>query len=134
MSSKPTSDIFLRLEKTGAKKVALQFPEGLKRKACSFATDLRERGYEVIISGEPCWGACDLDLDLLKDADILIHYGHAPVDSREDVLYEYLRRDIDIEALEEVLPHLTKKEVGLVTTIQHVHQLPEIKEFLKNTA
>ena len=58
-------------------KVALQFPEGLKRKAHGISEALRKAGYEIVISGEPCWGACDLDLDLMKNSNILIHIGHA---------------------------------------------------------
>ncbi|MBP2133637.1 2-(3-amino-3-carboxypropyl)histidine synthase [Methanomicrobium sp. W14] len=123
------SDIFLRLENSGAKTVALQFPEGIKREAISFAEELRKKGYIVIISGEPCWGACDLDLDILKSADVLVHYGHAPVDDTKNIIYEFLRHDIDINSLEPVLGSIKGKKIGLVTTIQHVHELERIKVF-----
>lgn len=123
------SDLFLRLEESGAKRVALQFPEGLKREAYAFSDELKKRGYSVIISGDPCWGACDLDTSLLDDADILIHYGHAPVDDTKDVLYEFIRQDIDENSLEEVLGFIKGKKIGLVTTIQHVHELEKIASF-----
>lgn len=126
------SDLFLRLEKTGAKKIGLQFPEGLKREAYAFADELKIRGYDVIISGDPCWGACDLDTSLISECDCLIHYGHAPVDDTKNVLYEFISQDIEISSLEAVLPLLKTKKTGLVTTIQHVHELEKAKEFLKS--
>ena len=126
------SDIFLRLEKSGAKKVALQFPEGLKREAYLFSDELKKRRYSVVISGDPCWGACDLDLSLLKIADILIHYGHAPVDDTENVLYEFIRQDIDVNSLDAVLDTIRDKKIGLVTTIQHVHELDKIAAYLSD--
>ncbi|MBN2734465.1 MAG: diphthamide biosynthesis enzyme Dph2 [Methanomicrobiaceae archaeon] len=125
------SDIFLRLKESGAKKIALQFPEGLKREAYSFADELKNKGYSVIISGDPCWGACDLDLSSLSTADILVHYGHAPVDDTQNVIYEFIRQDIDLNSLEQIQDIIEDKRVGLVTTIQHVHELDKVSDFLK---
>ena len=65
MSLNDTSDIIAMLKKRGAKKVALQFPEGLKRRAAGIAADLKAAGFDVIVSGDPCYGACDLALDTL---------------------------------------------------------------------
>jgi len=31
----------------------------------------------VIVSGDPCYGACDVDLDLCRAADLVIHVGHS---------------------------------------------------------
>ncbi|MBN1432034.1 MAG: diphthamide biosynthesis enzyme Dph2 [Methanomicrobiaceae archaeon] len=112
-------------------KVALQFPEGLKRKAHEISYALKKEGYDVVISGEPCWGACDLDLDLIRDSDVLVHIGHAPVDERENVIYEYFSQDFDISWLVDVIPSIKSKKVGLITTIQHVHQINDASEFLE---
>lgn len=143
------NSILERLSATDAKTVALQFPEGLKRQAWQFADELKKHGYSVIISGSPCWGACDLDTNALKEADILIHYGHAPVDDTEGVIYEYLTQDIfagdggdkrlptadEFTALLKEAVSLfgaeSPKKIGLVTTIQHVHELPRVAELLK---
>jgi len=118
------------LKGRGVKKVALQFPEGLKRRARDISFALRKEGYDVVISGEPCWGACDLDLDLMESSDILVHIGHAPVDERENVTYEYFSQDFDIRRLEEVIPSIESKRIGLITTIQHVHLLEDAAAFL----
>ncbi|MFP4628209.1 MAG: diphthamide synthesis protein, partial [Halobacteriales archaeon] len=52
--------------------VGLQFPEGLKRRARRVVDDLEAHlpeGTVVAVSGEPCYGACDLDLDLMRRSD-----------------------------------------------------------------
>src|SRR5665648_422951 len=82
----------------GAKIVGLQFPEGFKRRAALIATELeRETGCKIIVSGNPCFGACDIDETLLQHVDMLLHFGHAPlefidkVEFIEAVSYTHLR-------------------------------------------
>jgi len=127
-----TSDLIEKLKKLGVHKVALQFPEGLKRQAAPVATDLKDAGFKVIISGDPCYGACDLALDTLAygDADALVHFGHAPVDERENVIFEPWTVDFDIPILEKALPLLKEKTVGLVTTVQHAPLIPAMETYL----
>ncbi len=132
MWSGNTSDIVRQLKERGAKTVALQFPEGLKRRAAAIADALKEAGFDVIISGDPCYGACDLALDTLALADVLVHFGHAPVDTRENVIFEEVAMDFDTIALDAVIPHLGTGPVGLVTTVQHVRLLPGIARYLGN--
>ncbi|MGA2698664.1 MAG: diphthamide biosynthesis enzyme Dph2 [Methanoregula sp.] len=127
-----TSDLTEKLKKRGAHKVALQFPEGLKRQAASITSDLKDAGFEVIISGDPCYGACDLAIDTLEygNADVLVHFGHAPVDKRENVLFEPWTVNFDVSVLEKALPLLKEKTVGLVTTVQHAPLIPAMEAFL----
>ena len=69
------------IKKTGAKIVGFQFPEGLKRKGPELAKKVEEAtSAEIIISGDPCYGACDLDRTLLEQVDILFHFGHAELE------------------------------------------------------
>ncbi len=112
--------------------MALQAPEGLKRTLPRLADDLRRRGYSVIISGDPCYGACDLDLAARDRADILIHIGHTPVDNTERVIYEPWLVDGDLTVITRVIPHLREKKVGLVTTIQHIHLLQKAVRILRD--
>ena len=67
MLSGAISDLVRQLKERGAGRVALQFPAGLKRRAAGYAAALREAGFEVIVSGDPCYGACDLALGLLRE-------------------------------------------------------------------
>jgi 2-(3-amino-3-carboxypropyl)histidine synthase len=126
-----TSDIIKELKKRGAHKVALQFPEGLKRRAAGIAADLKAAGFEVIVSGDPCYGACDLALDTLAGADVLVHFGHAPVDDRPDVIFEPFLVDFDVAVLKNAIPLLHHKTLCLVTTVQHAHLVPAMEAFLQ---
>jgi 2-(3-amino-3-carboxypropyl)histidine synthase len=127
-----TSDLIERLKDTGAKRVALQFPEGLKRRSIMVAAALKDAGFEVIVSGDPCYGACDLALDSLAFSDVLVHFGHAPVDEQPQVIFEPWQTGFDVAVLENALTYLKGNRVGLVTTVQHVHLIPEMEDFLQS--
>ena len=131
MLSNDISDLVRQLREREAKKVALQFPAGLKRRAAGFAKALKDAGFDVIISADPCYGACDLAIDMLDHADVLVHVGHAPVDPRERVIFLPWEVDFAIPVLEKALPLLKGKTTGLVTTVQHVHLIPAMESFLK---
>ncbi len=127
-----TSDLIAALKQRGVHKVALQFPEGLKRKSAGIATELARAGFEVIVSGDPCYGACDLALDTLSYADVLVHFGHSPVDSHDNVIFEPCQTGFDVAILDKALPLLEGKTLGLVTTVQHVHLIPAMEAFLQS--
>ena len=132
MSLNGTSELIEQLTARGVKTVALQFPEGLKRKAGEYARALREAGFSVIVSGDPCYGACDLALDTLRYADVLVHFGHAPVDEQPRVIFEPYRGDFDPAVVEKALPLLTRRTIGLVTTVQHAHLVPAMEAVLRS--
>jgi 2-(3-amino-3-carboxypropyl)histidine synthase len=131
MLSDDISDLVRQLKERGAGKVALQFPAGLKRKAAEYAERLRQAGFGVIISGDPCYGACDLALGSLDHADVLVHIGHAPVDTRDRVIFMPYAVDFDVAVLEQAIPHLKGNTTGLVTTVQHAHLIPAMEVFLE---
>jgi 2-(3-amino-3-carboxypropyl)histidine synthase len=131
MLSSAISDLISQIRARGAKRVALQFPAGLKRKAAAYAGALRDAGFEVIISGDPCYGACDLALDMLDHADVLVHVGHSPVDLQDRVIFVPYEVDFDVAILEKALPLLKGTTIGLVTTVQHVHLIKAMESFLK---
>jgi len=118
-------------------RILIQLPEGLKRKALELAGELEKKGNEVFISSSPCYGACDLALDEARriKADKIIHYGHSDYGVKSDIPVEYVVFDEEIEfegILKKSLEFLKNyKKIGLVTTVQHVKQLPEIKKFLE---
>lgn len=127
----PTSDLIGRLRERGARLVGLQFPAGLKREAYGVATTLREAGFEPVISGDPCYGACDLAEGLFPHVDVLIHFGHTPVGESNRILYELVPRDIDIAILSNALSLLEQKRIGLVTTVQHAHLIDAMAAYLR---
>jgi len=128
----PYTEILSEIKKRNCKKVAIQLPEGLKRFAPELTAELRKNGIEVIVSGDPCWGACDLALDAAEDADCLIHLGHTPVTPQKNVIYIPYRKDIDVKILENAAEQLKNySSVGITTTIQHAHETKRIAEELK---
>lgn len=65
--------------KNKAKRVALQFPEGLKDKATEVALDIEMRSKaKVIVIADPTYGACDLKEDMCAKLGVglLVHFGH----------------------------------------------------------
>lgn len=115
-----------------AKTVGLQFPEGFKRKAAVIATELeRETGCKIIISGNPCFGACDIDETLVHHVDMLLHFGHAPLESIDKVEFIEVRSNVDVmPVLKIAVPMLTKERIGVLTTVQHVHKVDEVCKYL----
>jgi 2-(3-amino-3-carboxypropyl)histidine synthase len=114
-------------------RILLQFPEGLKQKALEYSKKLESEGNEVFISVSPTFGACDLALDEARaiKADKLVHFGHAEF-HHVDFDVEYVPYEIDapLDLLPKSLEYLKEyNTIGLVTTIQHVHQLDAIKDF-----
>lgn len=116
-------------------KVLLQFPEGLKQYAMQYAKKLEANGDEVFISASPTFGACDLAIDEARHigAEKLIHFGHAEFQHVDfNVEYVFYKVDADLRILSNSLKELERyKRIGIVTTIQHVHQLDEIKRFFE---
>ena len=126
------SELIQKLKARGAHRVALQFPEGLKRQSSRYVGALREAGFEVMVNGDPCYGACDLALDTLAYADVLVHIGHAPVDDQSRVIFEPWQVDFDTTVLGNALLFLRGPVTGLVTTVQHVHLLPAMEQYLRS--
>ena len=117
-------------------RILLQFPEGLKQHALEHARELEKHGDEVFISASPTFGACDLAIDEAKSikADKLVHFGHAEF-MHVDFNVEYVEYQIDanLDAIEKSMGELAQyKKIGLVTTVQHVHQLDEIKKLYES--
>ena len=127
------------VEERGAEKVGLQFPEGLKRRAPHVADDLRELlpdGTRVLISGQPCYGACDLDTYMMRRTDVFVHFGHSPMKESEKIIYVPLFSNVEVTPiLEESLAELANPNndpnVGLVTTAQHINKFDEMRTCLE---
>lgn len=126
--------------KRGARKVIIQLPEGLRSEAYRLALIVENAGALPIFSADPCYGACDLALSesCLLSADLLIHFGHSEVErfNRQadiPVVYVEARANVSVkEAVEDALYHLDDwREIGLVTTVQHIHSLKEAKDILE---
>lgn len=121
----------------GASRVLLQLPDGMRPFAFQMAEYIRKTtSAEVVISGDSCYGACDLASRQATelDVDLLIHYGHScfGVAANVPVLYVEARIPYNVsEMVEAVLPSISGWErVGLSSTIQHTGQLREVADVL----
>ncbi|MBS7287708.1 MAG: diphthamide biosynthesis enzyme Dph2 [Candidatus Freyarchaeota archaeon] len=130
--------IISEVKARNARRVLLQFPEGLLPYATNVASLLEEKAeVEVVTSLDPCWGACDLaDYEALTvKADILVHFGHAPWPSKTKVPTLFVEcfstREIAGQAVKVAL-RLGLKRLILASTIQHVRELPSIKKSLED--
>jgi len=126
------------IQRRNARLVLIQLPEGLKLHAPHLASIVQEAGATAIISADPCYGACDLALQEAQNlgVDLLIHYGHSEPPSWEGpgfpVVFIEARSRVSVaEAVEASLPLLKGYSVvGLITTVQHVHKLDEVRSLL----
>lgn len=125
------------IKEKNPKLILLQLPEGLKKEAFNLVSLIKKNtNSEVVVSGEPCWGACDIALDEAKNlkADLIILYGHAPfMKINFPILYIEARYEADIESLiRKSLRELKDcSKIGLVCSVQHMHQLETAKKILQ---
>ncbi|OTB04224.1 hypothetical protein M426DRAFT_59158 [Hypoxylon sp. CI-4A] len=117
-----------RIRSSGARRVALQMPEGLLLFATTISDILTQfcPGIETLIMGDVTYGACCID-DYTARAlgcDLLVHYAHScliPVDVTQiKVLYVFVDISIDTSHLLATLERnfAPPKTVAVVGTIQ----------------
>ncbi len=118
-------------------KILLQFPEGLKQKALELAKQYEKQGHEIYFSASACYGACDIALDEARaiGADRIVHVGHNRfVKKHLPIEVEYIDYplDVDTNALKLLLPYIENyKAIALATTVQHIHQFDQMKQFFE---
>ncbi|MHA1917847.1 MAG: diphthamide biosynthesis enzyme Dph2 [Candidatus Ranarchaeia archaeon] len=134
------SKIIKEINEKGASKILFQFPEGLKSYAVGIIDEVQYKvDVECIISGDPCYGGCDVSLNEAKllDCDLVVHFGHTkfPFNSEIEipVCYIPVRENHNIkefiQLIKEEIPKGTK--IGLATTVQFTHLITEIKTELE---
>lgn len=105
--------------------IGLQMPEGLKTKAREMAERIEEAtGSQVVILGDPCYGACDLRA--YDGLDLLVHFGHAPIPDlklKMPTVFVEVLIDFDIRQTLQGCSDRLARRIGLVATAQHLHLL-----------
>lgn len=135
-------EVMQEIEKNGYQRIGVQSPDGLKYEAMAIAQELRKKGKMAVLVAASSFGACDLaDEKVMKlECECLIHLGHSKfyVGGKAiegDIPVFYLVRGFDwpiIPILEKHLDEIEEKRIGLITVAQHMHKLPEVKEFLES--
>jgi len=130
-------DVIKKLKKIKAKRIFLQFPEGIKLRIQNIVKELEKEGFEIVVCIEPCFGACDIrenEARLLK-CDTILHIGHENYGVRTTlpvVFWEYFIESDPLPALKKDIQKLDQfKKIGLVTSLQFVHAIPIVKKFLE---
>ena len=114
-------DLVARLKAEDRRLVALQVPEGLKMQALEMIDEVEARsGAQVVLAGDPCYGACDLVHTKMKQmgVELVAHMGHSQmnIDSGMPTEFIHVTYAGDPE-LAPVLPILERHR-ALVATIR----------------
>ncbi len=120
--------------------MALQLPEGLKRRALGLVEELEgATGATVMVSADPCYGACDLVDRQLEPlgVELVVHVGHTAMgDTMPGIPTVFLEARIELDvtpAVRAALPLLPDRgRVGLLTTTQHRHALDDAAGVLRD--
>lgn len=131
------SDLCRYIEVGKYRKILIQLPEGIKTLAFTILQEINKRcNVDVIISGDPSWGACDIPIFEAKrlGVDLIIHYGHYPYPynpvQREmgiDVLYIPLEYQLETptQIIEKTIAALEEKGLKspiVVASAQHIKE------------
>jgi len=126
------------IKKRGAKRVLIQLPDGLKPEGPRLAAVIEDAGATAIISGDPCYGACDIAISEAQDleADLIVHYGHTMMLEHAWIPVVYFEAHAKIpvkKAVEKAVKLLRPwRRIGLVTTVQHIDSLEEAEKILSS--
>ncbi len=108
-------------------RIGIQLPDGLKRFAAQLSRKFSEVGYEVLISGNSCFGACDIDVELAREVDALLHFAHSPILDVERVLHI----PVFVDYSPRIPANFDGDTLTLIATVQYCHRLPEVKKWLE---
>ena len=116
-------------------RIMLQVPAGLKTKVTEIVKELEKDGNTVFVSGENCYGACDLREGEAKllGIDKIIHYGHTRF-MRSDIPVEYreIRENIDVlKILGTEWEKIKEDKICLIASLQFIDNIAEVKKFLE---
>ena len=130
-------DVIEKLEEMRAKRIFIQFPEGLKYRIQDIAKSIEKEGFETILCLERTYGGCDIreyESSLLK-CDIILHIGHENFGVKTElpvIYWDYFLEVDPLPALKKEFHKLDKyKNIGLVTSLQFVPSLPKVAEYLE---
>ncbi len=127
-----------QLKELKAKRVLVQFPEGLKNeKIQEIARELEKNDIISVLSIEPTYGACDVrDAEAKRlECQAILHIGHVDFGTSSElpvVYWEYFLDSDPIPILEKEFNKLNGYEkIGLVGSLQYMNKIPEIKKYLE---
>jgi len=125
------------LKKIKAKRVFVQYPEGLKTKIQQIDEELKKNGFETVLCCEPTFGACDVrDFEAKRlGCDAILHIAHTDFGVKSELPVVYWDYFFDVDPLPIIEKEYSKIEkyqsIGLFASLQYIPALEKVKEFLK---
>ncbi|MCU0859825.1 MAG: diphthamide synthesis protein [Thermoplasmata archaeon] len=130
------SSAIAEIKRLKARIVALQVPEGLKKRAYQFAEDIENKaGAETIVVAEPCFGACDVPSSLFDLVDAIVNIGHSPIPSLRfpvPVIFVPARSKVPVTDTLKKAVGMIQEPVGVLAISQHLEQLDDVIEGLES--
>ncbi len=129
--------ILKELKNKNAKRILVQFPEGLKTKIKEISEKLEEEGFESILWLENTYGACDIPINEAKmmGCDAILHIGHTDFGIKSDIPIFYWEYLFDVDPVPIVEREFDKlknfQRIGLVSSLQYIKGLGKLKRFLE---
>ncbi len=110
----------------GYNKVLLQLPDGLITYARDIVKELSD--FNVFLSSEPCYGACDI---VVHEDKLTVQFGHSEIPNiryPENVIFVEMFSDKKFDDVVEKFIEKTRCDsVGIVASVQHVNHVSEVK-------
>lgn len=125
------------------KRIIVQFPDGLLGYVCkTIINHLRELKVEIILAGDPSFGACDLpthQAELFK-VEAIFHFGHSSfafsLSSWQEITgitihYFPVEANVEIrwDLISKKILSLNWNSIGIITTIQHTSILNQAQSY-----
>ena len=126
-----------KIRKFRAKKIFLQYPEGLKLRVLEISKELEKGGFEVVICCEPTFGACDIRDEEAKrlGCDVILHIGHSDFGVKSNIPVFYWDYFYTVDPTSILKKEINKlkdfEKIGLVTSLQFVKAMERVKEILE---
>ncbi|KAI4291528.1 2-(3-amino-3-carboxypropyl)histidine synthase [Pancytospora philotis] len=126
------------ITKISARRVALQFPDGLLSYAPLLIDAIETHtGADCYILDDVVYGACCVDDDAIE-ADLIVHYGHSclvPItEMKTRVLYVFVDISIDVEHLYQLILANFRGPVAIIGTIQFNASVNKLKRMINQAA
>lgn len=127
------------LKSLKAKRIFVQYPEGLKTKIQEISNKLELEGFEVILCCEPTFGACDVrDFEAKRlGCNTILHIAHTNFGVKSELPVVYWDYFFEIDPLPILKKEYNKldkyKKIGLFTSLQYVSVMKKVERFLKHT-
>ncbi len=120
-----------KIRDMGFSKILLQLPEGMQIYAQEIADMLGD--FEVLISANPCYGACDVET---YEGMLTLQFGHSRIPNinyPENVIFVESFSSASFENVLDSFARSTScRKIGIVASIQHVKAIETARRFLED--